>query len=278
MRRACSSRISAQRRFILLAPDGTAPEYFPRVTIDAARSEELLAEMQCLRGEIYIEDGAITASQLSTAGRHELPEDRQSWHLLVIDQKGRVRGCMRYLPHRNTISMAELGISSSALAQGDRWGAHLRKAVEADLDAARDQAIGVGEAGGWALAEELRCSTEALRMVLATYSLAQILGDAIVFSTATMRNGSATILRRIGGTSLIADGIELPSYYDPHYRCDMQLLRFDSRLPNAKYNDWVNQLRSDLCASPVFATHGPSTKQPTLVGRSGRNHWVESIR
>jgi len=115
-------------------------------------------------------------------------------------------------------------------------------------------------------------------MVLATYSLSQLLGDALVFSTATMRNGSASMLRRIGGTSLRAEDIDLPNYYDPHYRCEMQVLRFDSRCPNAKYQTWVHQLRADLLAAPVITMRPSTGSTDGLIVRYNRTNWVESIR
>jgi hypothetical protein len=60
------------------------------------------------------------------------------------------------------------------------------------------------------------------------------------------------ILRRIGLSSLIADGREMPPYYDPHYRCQMEVLQFDSSNPNPKYKDWVSDLAGVLTAAPVI--------------------------
>jgi hypothetical protein len=95
-------------------------------------------------------------------------------------------------------------------------------------------------------------------MVLATYSLAQVLGNALVISTATMRNGSAPILRRIGGCSLGFNGWELPTYFDPKYNCEMQILRFDSRAPNVRYHESIEQLRRQLLNVPVITPRRPS--------------------
>ena len=74
-------------------------------------------------------------------------------------------------------------------------------------------------------------------------------------TTATVRHPSSTILRRLGGSSLEVDGIRVPSYFDPAYACEMELLRFDSRRPNPKYVDLVEVLRSKLGNVTVVATN-----------------------
>jgi hypothetical protein len=112
--------------------------------------------------------------------------------------------------------------------------------------------MGFGEVGGWAVAEEHRCTVEPLRIVLATYGLGRMLGGAVGLVTATFRHDSAPILRRIGLKSLVSEGRELPRYFDPAYGCDMEVLQFDSRRPAAKYEDAVSALEEVLRTSPVF--------------------------
>ena len=89
-------------------------------------------------------------------------------------------------------------------------------------------------------------------MVLATYSLGQLCGNALGVSTATARNGSAIILKRLGGRSVVVDDSELLPYYDPIYNCEMELLRFDSRKPNPRYEPWVSELRDYLTTTRVI--------------------------
>ncbi|HET8550159.1 MAG TPA: hypothetical protein VFL57_19245 [Bryobacteraceae bacterium] len=237
------------------------PYAFSNVADDQLRRRSLLAEMQRLRGEIYLQDGAIRRSDLTPDGRHELADDESAWHLLLLDERSRVAGCMRFLRYDSTAGSPRLGVWHSALAQTDSWGARLRRAVNAQVDQACREGLAIGEAGGWALSPEMRLSTAALRMVLATYSLARVLGNALVISTATLRNGSAPILRRIGGCSLGLDGWELPTYFDPKYNCEMQILRFDSRAPNARYEESVDQLRRHLMSVPVVSARIGSTSQ-----------------
>jgi hypothetical protein len=123
--------------------------------------------------------------------------------------------------------------------------------VESEIELARHRGIAFVEVGGWALVPEWRRSMEALRIALATYSLARTLGGCIGIATATHRHGSSSILRRMGGRPLKAGGIDLPSYYDPRYGCDIEALRFDSSDPNPRFERWIAEL-SDYLRSEVM--------------------------
>jgi hypothetical protein len=74
-------------------------------------------------------------------------------------------------------------------------------------------------------------------------------------TTATARHASATILRRLGGAPLEADGEMIPSYFDPRYKCQMELLRFDSRRPSGRYAALVDLLKDKLARVNVLATN-----------------------
>lgn len=207
--------------------------------------------MQRLRGSLYLQDGAITTSQL-TDGRHDLDIDYDSWHMLVLDADDRVCGCARYREYENDTRFSRLSVARSALARCQRWGASVASAVEAEIRLARRLHLPYVELGGWALAESIRATTEALRMALATYALARALGGGIGLSTVTQRNGSASILKRLGGRLLEEDGAEIPPYYDPEYKCEMEILRFYSWAPNPRYEIWINQIKDELRSIPVL--------------------------
>jgi hypothetical protein len=170
-----------------------------------------------------------------------------------LNDHGGVSSCVRYHEHRNTTSFHELGLRECALASCNRWGTKLEAAIESDLATARRLAISFVEVGGWALAKERRCTGEALRTALATYSLAQTLGGCVGLATATVRHRSASILRRIGGRSIEFGGELLPRYYDPQYKCDMEIVRFKSDAPNQKYLRWINQISASLLDVPVLS-------------------------
>ncbi|MGH9667724.1 MAG: hypothetical protein ACRD9L_25180, partial [Bryobacteraceae bacterium] len=150
---------------------------------DVDKYEWLLAQAQRLRGRVYLEDGAIEARQLTADGRHVQKSDRASWHLLSVNESEQVLGCARYREHENRVPFRTLGVGQSALAKCKIWGPLLRSAVEHELVVARERDVPYVELGGWALSAELRCTTEAMRMVMAVYGLAQLLGGALGIST-----------------------------------------------------------------------------------------------
>jgi hypothetical protein len=213
----------------------------------------LLAQVQRLRGKIYVHDGAIERSQLTRDFRHVQKVDNQSWHLIVLDREKRVGGCVRYCPHKDGQPASALGVFESAIAHSDVWGDKLRRAVESDLECARQRGFEFMELGGWALSEQLRSTTEALRMTLSIWGLARMLGGALGIGTATTRHHSSAILRKIGGQSLTADGVEIPAYYDPQYQCEMEVLRFDSASPNPRYEGWIEECRAHVGALLVLS-------------------------
>ena len=244
---------SSSRQLVLLAPSSPAARKgFKEVQRDSRRHRDLLAEMQTLRASVHLKDGYITAGEV-TGGRHKLPVDEGSWHLLVLDQERRVCGCVRYQEHPSSTSFSKLGISHSALAHCPQWGEKLQSAVESELAFARRLGLPYVELGGWALLEQIRGTNEALRMALAMYALAQILGGVVGISPVARRNGSASILKRLGGRPLEYRDSELPSYHDPKYSCEIELLRFYSWAPNPRYAPFIAEIKAELPAIPVIA-------------------------
>ncbi len=243
----------AARRLVLLAPPGAEiPSTFYGRQQNAALYSHLLTDMQRLRGEVYLRDGAIEPWQLTRDGRHDVASDSIGWHVLTVDSNQRVLGGARYLPYPNTVGFVDLGIRSCPLAQNNSWRGKFRNAVEAQLSIARRDNLACVEVGGWALAEEIRASMEALRIALSSYALAGLLGGCIGFTTATMRHCSSSILRRLGGKPLDTNGSEIPGYYDPQYKCEMEMLCFDSRRPNPRYKAWTEELRFELMSTQVI--------------------------
>jgi hypothetical protein len=264
---------SVCRRTIVLAPASASTDMFSGTVVDPGLHSALLAQVQRLRGRAYMADGAIESWQVSSDGRHIQSLDYDSWHLLTLDERGRAMSCMRYLCHRPNIEFRKLTAAHSALAQSEKWGAAFRDAVETELAAAREQDLWYGEPGGLAVSEEMRCTTEAVRIVLSVYGLAQLLGGALCISTATTRHGSASILRRIGGRSLVSRGAQIPPYYDPQYKCEMEILRFDSARPSSRYLTMVDESRYHLSTLPVVcASHRkPSAVQFAVLGAANRD-------
>jgi len=244
---------TSSRKLSLLAPSSVfIPSVFHDVREDRQRHRDLLSEMQRFRGNIYLDDGAIEKDALID-GHHIVEADHDSWHLLVHDENGRISGCVRYQAHDLESQFCPLTVFNTSIAACPEWGPTLREAVASEMKLANSLDLSFVEVGGWALAEHVRGTSEALRMALAAYSLSQLLGGAVGVSTATRRHCSSSILRRIGGQSLEYAGIAIPIYYDPQYACDMEILRFHSWNPNPRYLVWVDEIRRSLQRIPVIS-------------------------
>jgi hypothetical protein len=243
---------------VLLAPEGGyVPESFARRCVDRGEFARRLSEAQRVRGRIYLADGAVRPEQLTLDGRHVQRADYDSWHVLAVDANGEVQGCARYRHLTGPVGFDDLGVRESWLARCAQWGVSLRAAVESEILMARQRGMAFAEAGGWAIAPEKRFTTEALRIAMASFSLARLLGGCVGITTATERHRSASILRRIGGRALECGGTKLPSYYDPQYQCQMEVLRFDSSSPDASCRRWVEQLSERLTEVPVLVAREP---------------------
>jgi hypothetical protein len=238
-------------RLLVLAPDTAIPKSLENVTADPQQHASFLRQIQRLRGRIYLNDGALRSEHLTRDGRHETSEDPKSWHLLVHDDDGHVSGCIWYLEHSKPAFDA-LRIRHAALARDAHWGEKLRSAVDDDVRRAQRERIHYAEVGGWAVAENSRL-TDCLLLILSTYGLSQLLGGAFVVATATLRHSSAAVLRRMGGSRLKGEDFEIPSYFDPNYECEMELLRFDTRCPTSRFAWMVESIKQKFATLPVFA-------------------------
>ena len=242
---------ASRNRLVVLAPraNSLAWAFAGTATSVAGRShEDLLAEVQRLRAKVMLKEGALPQSAVTPDGRHVSPLDDTSWHLVLTGPAGEVLGCMRYTIYPETAGFDDLPFRDHPLAQSTTL---FRPAVESVLGRARQSRRGFAQAGMWALAEEARIGSNALRMVLATFALARLLGDCYAICTATAKHHSAMILQRLGAQPLRYDSAELGGYYDPHYQSDMRLLLFDSRQPNPRFAGMTAEIQAELTKSPV---------------------------
>jgi hypothetical protein len=240
------------RKLVLLAPLGARiPGPYRCIEQDDSRYAELMSQLQALRGRIMVEESVISKDHLDEEGRHNSPVDLDSWHLVILDE-GRVAGCARYLVHPSNVPMSDLVVKRTASFGCENWARRVSSALQRELGLVRRHAFSLVEFGGWAIAKELRGTSEAARMALASYAFCQIAGGCFGLTTATVQHGSSSILRRIGGRSLVADGEAIPQYFDPEYNCEMELLRFDSRQPNPKYLSLLKGIRASLLSTPII--------------------------
>jgi hypothetical protein len=210
--------------------------------------------MQAVRGAIYLNGGYVAPQQLSTNGLHQTPEDERSWHLLMTDGSGHVSSCVWYMEHENATDVQQLRVRNCPLAKGGEWRHTLYGAVESEIARARRAGLRYAEVGGWAVSARRRCTSEGLVLALAAYGLSRKLGGALGITTANVTHASSSILRRLGGSYLEFNGLTLPAYFDARYNTMIELLRFDSRKPSAKYLGLIELLRGKLSRVPVFAT------------------------
>jgi hypothetical protein len=251
-------------RLVLLAPPmAYVPDHFKNVTANFHEHARLVREMQRLRGSVYLDDGAVAPAQLSDDGSHQTPEDSRSWHLLMRNTEGRVSSCAWYMEHRDATSLQQLRARKCPLGDHVATRGTFERAVEGELSRARSEELRYAEVGGWAVAKESRCTAEGIVLALAAYSLGRALGGALGLTTATVRHSSSTILRRLGGSNLKAGDEVISSYFDPHYGCEMELLRFDSRRPSPKYVGIIDRIQMRLANVAVVAADAIGMRQTT---------------
>lgn len=245
---------NVERRLVLLAPPhARLSSTFQNVTHDSTRRARLVHEMQKVRGAIYLHGGYVTTGELSADGLHQTAEDERSWHLLMLDGDGHVSSCAWYLEHETGSSVEELRVRHCPLARMDEWREKLYRAVELEMSRARQAGLRYAEVGGWAVSRARRCTSEGLVLALAAYGLCRVLGGALGITTANVTHASSSILRRLGGSYLEFDGTPMPAYFDPKYNTMIELLRFDSRQPNAKFVGLIDRLKGQLANVPIVA-------------------------
>ena len=151
---------AAGERLVLLAPpQASAHHFFRNVDVDSSLHESLLAEMQRLRGGVYLQDGAISSREL-VAGRHRTPEDERSWHLLIMDREQRVNACVWYMAHPRGATLDSLRVRTCPLRASEGWGPRFKSAIDSELARARSLGLGFAEIGGWAVAPARRGRAE----------------------------------------------------------------------------------------------------------------------
>ena len=248
-----SSMAALEHHLVLVAPKQLTADAFHNVTLDAFQRKQLIREMQQLRGAIYLEEGNIKRHELTVDGRHETPEDDKSWHILLTNGLGQIRSCALYLEHEDTASIQDLRVRHCPLLKNAAWQDRLKSAVESEMARAHHAGVRFAEVGGWAVQKERRGTTDGLMIVLATYALSQMLGSALVLTTANVAHSCSTILRRLGGDYLQFEGTPIPAYFDPRYNTEIELVRFDSRRPSTKYTNLVDIVKRTLANVSVFA-------------------------
>lgn len=251
--------VDCDPRFAILAPEiGAVPTSQFKTFRDGTRRARMLAKMQRLRGRVALREAAIAPSMLQDSGRYVMPGDDRSWHLLRLTEDGEVGGCARILVHDPGVTFPQLRLASSSIARCAEWGGRLRNAVEAEFTYARTKGLRIIEPGGWVVDHDLRSTCEAVSIALAAFALARMIGNCIGLLTATVKNGSSAILRRLGGRHLEIDGKAIPEYFEPAWGCNAELLRFYTNSLNPRFEGALAAVSSRLLDAPVLCEGTPS--------------------
>lgn len=207
--------------------------------------DALLCDIQRLRGNRYVADGAIPAAALDAQGRHVTAEDEHSYHLAVWN--GVVQGCLRIQLHPQAERhFTEFRVYDLIRRMPPEMAQKYHAGLEEFMCYGESRNYQITETGGWAVAEKFQFNAASLALPLARWSFSRILPRQISIAAATERNGSAEMLKRIGGWRLKLNGEELPPFYDPGYKCQMELLCFDSDILNPKFEPAVRDLQTLL--------------------------------
>jgi hypothetical protein len=239
----------------LLAPqDAARVEWGAGFSPDEELYYRLLSSLQKLRGRSYLADGAIEREQLTEDGRFVMPGDESSWHFVLTAGADEVIGCVRYSVHDSArVRFEDLRLAHVLRLVDADWAHKLKAAVDGDLRVARERGSAYAELGGWAISEQYRGTKLALETLLASYAWGGLLqGGCICSCTATVRHGSASMLRRIGGAPLMTEEGAFPGYWDPRYGCEMEVLRFDSRVVEPRYQRVIGELQEQLQSRPAI--------------------------
>lgn len=246
---------TAPYRFQLLAPPGTSSSNLTGpIKSDIDSYAHYLTSLQKLRAETYLADGAIGPEQLDGQGRFHMSRDEDSWHFLLINPDEQAVGCVRYLPHSPSALVDDLFISHAPVANDPTWGSKFRGALESDLTFARQNMLTFVEIGGWAIEASYRHTRAALEILLASFAWARMIGGSIGCCTATVRNSSSDMLRRIGGRSFEYNNEAIPPYNDAGYGCIMEVLRFHFQNFDPRFQKMVDSISTRIAEQHTITT------------------------
>jgi hypothetical protein len=221
--------------------------------------DAVLSEIQRLRGSRYFADGAISAAALDAHGRHVTAEDEKCYHLVLSN--GRVQGCLRLRLHpKSDEQITKYAVYDLIRRMPGELAKKYHAGLEELIRTYCDVGMVVGESGGWAISQDFQGHVAMLAVPLAGWSFSRVLSRQVWIAAATERNGSAEMLKRMGGWRLKLKGEELPSFYDPGYKCQMELLCFDSDILNPKFEPAVRDLQALLEEQRAAQSEGMGNK------------------
>ena len=218
---------------VLVAPNRECvPEKFSNVIEDAVSYSRLIEDIQKFRGRIYFDERAIPESSLGSDGRHILDIDLKSWHMIVISANDKkILGVMRSYMHdlKNEIDLDSVQAFKLTQRLNSKERERYEQAMIRFINCASARAQFFAESGGWAVDRREQKRTLSTLVMAALSTLLHVSGTTVGLGTATERNNSSEILKKLGGFSIEdANGEVLPPFFDMYYNCEMEILGFYS--------------------------------------------------
>lgn len=237
--------------------DGALPQGFSEQLENPAAYATRLADIQRFRGRIYSQDGAIPLEALDEEGRHRSESDHCYWHVTISDSAGAIYGCLRLRHVKPSIDLTELEVYRIFARMEPISCRRYLDVMEQHRHQAQAASLGFGEVGGFALTDELRQSSAALMLIISGCVIKRALGGMITVGAATVRHHSAKMLQRIGAIPFRGVDGPLAPFYDLYYRCEIQMLTFDSRKLAPEFEPLAEQLRLRL----LLQQKSPTSKE-----------------
>lgn len=209
----------------------------------SAGDDQLLSQIQTFRGRIYLQDGAIPESSIDATGRHRTRLDETSFHFVLRNSADEIKACFRLRLMQPRGGPEEFELQKSVLRSPADQRLHYISALDQICFEAQQDRLLIGEAGGWASDKEIRNTLAPILLPLSGWALCAIRGHAHIVAIATKRHVSADLLMRIGALRVRFGKTEAAPYFDSYFGCEMELLHFDSRIPDSKYVVLINQLK-----------------------------------
>ena len=186
----------------LLAPVGAPLAGFQNVIHDTDQYQNLLSETQRLRGQVYLDDGAISNDDLDSQQRYVVKDDSLSWHILLRNADCQVVGVsrMRLFPHKDgPAPFDQLHAVSIIERAPESVRDSYRNILHQYVMDAYEKVPYFIECGGLALLPEARLSRGVVLLISSICAMSRFQGGGLGVAAATERNGFSSILRRSFG-------------------------------------------------------------------------------
>ena len=245
-----------------LAPPGSEPG-FGSSNLDAVRWQTLLTRACQVRGAAYVADGAICSDELTPDGSFRIPIDKQSWHVVLVDDDEVVSATLR-------ITMMPLD-SRKRKGSLPHVGESLRRAASDPYQSilvAERFLSGLGLAygsertnfmivGGWATDPQKAPPAAGAELALSVWAFARYMAAAGAICVASERHDAHGQLIRTGAVPIRAIGSQT-MYFDAAYGCRVGLLGFRVFQERRSMKRVVDHLANKIMLSEVICAEGAS--------------------